>query len=190
MATNRNAGARTASLRTALGLSQLDLATRSGCDPSRLDRFERGELSPSLAPLARIARVLGVRLGTLMDDESSPGPVVVRRNAPGGNERFQSVSSDGGPPPMEYLSIAAGKSGRHMDPFLVVVNTAGNPPHSTHEGEEFLYVMEGAVTLEYGKEEYALETGDSIYYDSIVEHRLVARGALPARLLSVLYAPV
>ena len=189
MATNRSAGARTASLRTALGLSQSDLATRSGCDPARLDRFERGDLSPSLAPLARIARVLGVRLGTLMDDESSTGPVIVRRNAPGGNERFQSVSSDGGTPPMEYLSMAAGKSGRHMDPFLVLVDPAANPPLSTHEGEEFLYLLEGAVTLEYGKEKYALEAGDSIYYDSIVDHRIVACGASPARLLSVLYAP-
>jgi quercetin dioxygenase-like cupin family protein len=139
--------------------------------------------------LARIARVLGVRLGTLLDDESIVGPVVVRKDAPGGNERFRSVTNEDGEPALDYLSLAAGKSGRHMDPFLVMVEPASRPPLSSHEGEEFVYVMEGAISLEYGKESYALGAGDSIYYDSIVEHRILATGTTPARLLSVLYAP-
>lgn len=190
MSTNRNAGARTASIRSALGISIQDLATRSGCDRNRLQRFEQGELSPSLAPLARIARVLGVRLGTLLDDESTTGPVVVRKNTPGSNQRFRNVTCDDGTPTMDYLSLAAGKSGRHMDPFLVLVDPASRPPLSSHEGEEFVYVMEGAISLEYGKEAFALGVGDSIYYDSVVEHRLLATGTTTAKLLSVLYAPI
>jgi quercetin dioxygenase-like cupin family protein len=124
-----------------------------------------------------------------MDDESITGPVLVRQNTPGGNERFRSVTHGEGEPAMDYLSLASGKSGRHMDPFLVIVDPASHPPLSSHEGEEFVYVMEGAISLEYGKETFALGAGDSIYYDSIVEHRILATGTTMARLLSVLYAP-
>ncbi len=43
---------------------------------------------------------------------------------------------------------------------------------SSHEGEEFLYVLEGTIEVIYGQNNYVLETGDSIYYDSIVSHHV------------------
>jgi quercetin dioxygenase-like cupin family protein len=59
---------------------------------------------------------------------------------------------------------------------------------STHEGEELLYILEGRVEVLYGKESYTLEVGDSIYYDSVVPHQVLAVEA-PAKLLAVVYAP-
>jgi quercetin dioxygenase-like cupin family protein len=60
---------------------------------------------------------------------------------------------------------------------------------STHEGEEFIYVLSGEVEVLYGKDMYRLKTGDCIYYDSIVPHHVHSAGAAEARVLAVVYAP-
>jgi quercetin dioxygenase-like cupin family protein len=76
-----------------------------------------------------------------------------------------------------------------MDPFLVTINPGKAPEISSHEGEEFIYVLDGRIEVEYGKETYTLVAGDSIYFDSIVAHRVQAVGSVGARLLSTVYAP-
>ena len=60
---------------------------------------------------------------------------------------------------------------------------------SAHEGEEFIYVMEGEVEVEYGKEKYSLKEGDSIYYDSIVKHHLHGAPGKSAKILALIYIP-
>jgi quercetin dioxygenase-like cupin family protein len=76
-----------------------------------------------------------------------------------------------------------------MEPFLVTVHPGAGAP-STHEGEELLYVLDGRIEVAYGKELHTLGPGDSIYYDSIVPHRVSAAGASDARILAVVYAPL
>ena len=61
---------------------------------------------------------------------------------------------------------------------------------STHEGEEFIYCLEGFVEIKYGNETYWLEEGDSIYYDSIVAHHVHAGGEQGAKILAVVYTPM
>jgi mannose-6-phosphate isomerase-like protein (cupin superfamily) len=180
-----HAGVKTASLREAHGLSVSELATRCSCPPELIDQLERGDLDPALAPLSKIARALGVRLGTLLDDHDVVGPVLTRS----GQYKPVTRLSGNGIGSMEFLGLAADKAGRHMDPFMVVVSPGDAPAASSHEGEEFLYVLEGELELEYGTETHRLTPGDSIYYDSIVSHRLRTAGAAPARVLSVVYAP-
>ena len=60
---------------------------------------------------------------------------------------------------------------------------------STHEGEEFIYVLEGQVEIIYGKDKYLLEKGDSIYYESIVAHHVHSYGENNAKILAVVYTP-
>ncbi len=77
-----------------------------------------------------------------------------------------------------------------MEPFLIHIQ-AGNGKEccSTHEGEEFLYVLEGSIRVQYGSEQYVLQQGDSIYYDSIVDHLVTANDATGAKILAVVYSP-
>jgi quercetin dioxygenase-like cupin family protein len=77
-----------------------------------------------------------------------------------------------------------------MEPFLIDVQPRNgeHPPLSSHEGEEFIYVLEGRIEINYGKTDYTLEAGDSIYYDSIVPHDVHALGG-NARILAVVYTP-
>jgi transcriptional regulator with XRE-family HTH domain len=190
MPTPHVAGTKTQALRHTHGMSVEQLAERSGCPIELIEQLERGDLAPPLAPLNKIARALGVRLGTLLDEEDAgSGPIVVRNGNcrsvsrfPGGNVQTETTS-------VEFFSLAAGKSGRHIDPFIVVIPPNQKNQFSSHEGEEFLYVLTGELELEYGKEQYVLGEGDSIYFDSIVSHRVSSRGAGPARLLSTIYSP-
>jgi quercetin dioxygenase-like cupin family protein len=89
---------------------------------------------------------------------------------------------------MDFHALAPGKTGRHMEPFIVDASPDADVHLSSHEGEELLYILEGRVEVLYGKESYTLEAGDSIYYDSVVPHQVRAVEA-PAKLLGVVYAP-
>ena len=77
-----------------------------------------------------------------------------------------------------------------MEPFLIHIQAgSGKECTSTHEGEEFLYVLEGSIRVQYGSEQYVLQQGDSIYYDSIVDHLVTANDATGATILGVVYSP-
>jgi transcriptional regulator with XRE-family HTH domain len=188
--TNR-IGGKITTLREALGLTREQLAERCDCGETVIAGLEQGELAPSLTPLIKITRALGVRLGTLLDDDTRLGPVVSRAGECNGVSRVKSleIASDAGT--LDFFSLAMNKTSRHMEPFIINVKPASKEgtPLSSHEGEEFIYVLSGAVEIEYGKELHLLEPGDSIYYDSIVPHQVRSRGADAARILAVVYAP-
>ena len=84
------------------------------------------------------------------------------------------------------------KADRHMEPFIIdVAPTSDNDfVLSSHEGEEFIIVMEGIMEISYGKATYLLEEGDSIYYDSIVPHHVHAYEGQAAKILAVIYTPI
>ncbi|KAF0208665.1 MAG: cupin domain-containing protein [Actinomycetota bacterium] len=184
-------GAKLTTLRESLGLSIDELAGRSGCDAATIACLESGAIAPSLAPLIKLTRALGVRLGTLLDDDANVGPVVTRAGEAEQVARLKSLetSSDGGV--LDFFSLAQGKTSRHMEPFVISVNPAEAGEHklSSHEGEEFIFVLDGEIEVEYGKDLHVLGVGDSIYYDSIVPHQVRAAAAGPARILAVVYAP-
>ena len=77
-----------------------------------------------------------------------------------------------------------------MEPFIIDVQPCDDesPSVSSHEGEEFIYVLSGCVQINYGETVYQLESGDSLYYDSVVPHNVSARDEV-ARILAVVYAP-
>ncbi len=190
MAENR-IGAKITTLRESLQLSREELAERCDCDASVIAGLEGGAIAPSLAPLIKITRALGVRLGTLLDDDTHVGPVITRKDEAEEVARLKSLetSSDGGV--LDFFSLAEGKTSRHMEPFMITVNPAEGDSHSlsSHEGEEFVYVLNGEIELSYGKDLHVMSAGDSIYYDSIVPHQLRCHGDVPARILAVVYAP-
>jgi quercetin dioxygenase-like cupin family protein/DNA-binding XRE family transcriptional regulator len=176
MARDTRTGAKLTTLRDSLGLTVAQLAQRSGCDVVVIEQLEAGELAPSLA--------------TLLDDDMQIGPIVMRADEPQSVPRLRSLetgTADCGQ--LEFFSLAAGKSSRHMEPFRIVVHAGAGRALSTHEGEEVIYVLDGRVEVEYGKDVHVLGVGDSIYYDSIVPHEVRAAGDDPATILAVVYAP-
>lgn len=191
MSENR-VGRKITTLREALMLSQEELAERCDCDVAVISGLEAGELAPSLTPLIKITRSLGVRLGTLLDDDEGAGPVVNRADTKAQAKRIKSLETISDAGDLVFSALAEGKSARHMEPFIITITPSGETDHtlSTHEGEEFLYALEGPVEIAYGKDIYVLHPGDSIYYDSIVPHQVRAHNSESARFLAVVYTPV
>jgi transcriptional regulator with XRE-family HTH domain len=179
-------------LRESKNLSVEEIADRSGLTVEQINSIENDVNLPSLGPLIKIARALGVRLGTFMDDSDALGPIVCRAED---REKDSSISFSNGATDarkhMEYHPLAQQKAGRHMEPFVIDINPEENPNFqlSDHEGEEFIYVMQGEVEIVYGKETYTLKEGDSIFYDSIVKHHVHGAPGKSAKILAVVYIP-
>jgi transcriptional regulator with XRE-family HTH domain len=180
-------GVKVTQLRESRSLSREQLAERSTLPLQLIEQIETGGLIPGLSPLLRIARALGVRLGTFLDGEEQAGPVISRKNHLAKAPRFAG-GTRADRAGIDFHALAPGKTGRNMEPFIVDARPDADVQLSTHEGEELLYILEGRVELLYGKEYYTLEVGDSVYYDSVVPHQVRAADA-PARLLAVVYAP-
>ena len=191
MSTDNRLGEKIATLRAAHHLSQQDLADRCSCDISVIEGLEAGELPASLAPLIKITRALGVRLGTLMDDDEALGPMYIDRDQMEEVTRLKSLETTSGGD-LSYFSLAAGRPSRHMDPFVITITPSGEADHELvgHEGEEWLYGLEGEVEIAYGKDIYVLHPGESIYYDSIVPHQVRAHEGQPSKFLAVVYTPI
>lgn len=185
-------GRKITTLRTAHHLSAQDLADRCSCELSVIEDLESGKAPASLAPLIKITRALGVRLGTLMDDDEDFGPAYISRDQMVEVERVKSLQTANDGNDLSYFSLAAGRPSRHMDPFIITVDPKGETDHELvgHEGEEWLFGMEGEIEIEYGKEIYVLGPGESIYYDSIVPHQVRAHEGQTAKFLACVYTPL
>ena len=185
-------GSKIKGLRETKNLTIEEIAERSGLTVEQINSIENDVNLPSLGPLIKIARALGVRLGTFMDDSDALGPIVCRA---ADREKDSSISFSNGATDarkhMEYHPLAQQKAGRHMEPFVIDINPEDKPDFklSAHEGEEFIYVMQGEVEIEYGKEKYLLKEGDSIFYDSIVKHHVHGAPGKSAKILAVVYIP-
>jgi transcriptional regulator with XRE-family HTH domain len=169
-----------------------ELANESQSNVELIEKLEAGELIPSLAPLLKIARALGVRLGTFLDDTPQKGPVVNRSGESKNVVRFSGKCATCEESTLDFYSLAADKQDRNMEPFIIDVhpcNDANGPELSSHEGEEFIYVLEGDIEVSYGKDKHNLTKGDSIYYDSIVPHDLHSTGK-EAKILAIVYTPL
>nr|AGS54156.1 transcriptional regulator, MerR family [uncultured bacterium contig00051] len=193
--TTHTPGERIAEIRRTYSISRETLAERSGVSTALISKIEDDGHIPDLAPLIKIARGLGVRLGTLLDDHEQLGPVICRAGEAASSSRFKTGVPEGvddsrGHHGMSFNALAADKNGRHMEPFIVTIQSDAQQEKSAHEGEEFIYVLDGNLALEYGMEKQTLKAGDSVYYDSIVPHRVYSANSDPVRILAVIYTPV
>lgn len=190
MTVEKTVGEKIKQIREMKKVSIEELAVRSGMELAMIQKIEQEKNIPSLAPLVKIARALGVRLGTFLDDSDSYGPVVVRSGEYQKGARFTSQSSEAREH-LNFFSLAFDKAGRNMEPFIVEIEPGQQSDYmlSSHEGEEFIYVLEGEIEINYGKEVYRLANGDSIYLDSIVLHNVHAGNNHSAKILAVVYAP-
>ena len=192
MSNNNIVGSKIKGIRESKNLTIEEISERSGLSVEQINSIENDQNLPSLGPLIKVARALGVRLGTFMDDNDALGPVVTRAKD---READSSISFSNGAVDarkhMEYHPLAQQKAGRHMEPFIIDINPSDDLDYklSQHEGEEFIYVMEGELEVDYGKEKYSLLPGDSIYYDSIVKHHVHSAPGKPAKILALVYIP-
>ncbi len=179
-------------IKTYMEKRQMDvqtLSTTTGLDPDFIGTMLKEDVYPPLGPLMKIARALGVRLGTFLDDQENCDPYIVRKT-----ERAAEFSVLGGEnkaTALNFYALGKGKTDRHMEPFFVEIlpESARKKTLSSHEGEEFIAVVKGSIEVIYGNETKVLNAGDSIYYNSIVPHYVSCAGPQKAEIHAVIYIP-
>jgi len=162
-----------------------DLADLTGFTKGYLSKIENSANLPPLSTLHRIASALGVVLSQILSEENTD-PLenqiaFVRKN----QRREMQVAIHG--TQFKHWPLAHRKIGRNMDPYIIEI-----PPDNyqvyQHEGEEFYFILEGEIELNYGGESYRLEAGDSVYFDTHIPHSGRSVGEKPAQALTMFYS--
>ncbi len=163
-----------------------EVAAQAGLTRSWLSKVENFRVTPSLPALAGIAKALGVSVSELVEGlDDRPQLVVIRSNERTVVQRDQSPQNRA-----LYESLAHKRMNRVMDPFLITIpGGVSREKALTHEGEEFLYVQAGPVQFEYDGEISILRTGDCLYFDANVPHRLLNPNKRAAKVLCVFSVP-
>jgi transcriptional regulator with XRE-family HTH domain len=167
---------RTLRLRKSMGL--VELGKHTGLSAALLSKLERGKLFPTLPTLLRIALVFGVGLDFFFTDERKRRVVSIVRHG----ERVRFPERPGAqevPYFFECLDYRATE--RKLSAFLAEfqeVPLEKAKPHQ-HAGIEFIYLVKGTLTIKIGSEEFTLEAGDAIYFDSAVQHSYRRQSAQP-----------
>ena len=186
MVKESNVGKRIRTYREKLDMSIYDLSRKSGIDEKVINAIEKGQVLPALGVLTKLSRALGQRLGTFMDDQFKPDPIITcATDLEAKKVALEGVNALG----YASHSLALGKPDRHMDPFRIEFAADGVDEVSSHEGEELIICIAGEVELTYGNERFTLKAGDTAYYNSVVKHGLKALGGKPASIYGVVYMP-
>ena len=176
-------------LREKKGLSLQDMANRTGYSSALLSQVENHFISPPLGGLIKIAKALEIKVGTFFGDEPRESYAIVRRDERKHISRF--ASKEGVSYGYSYESLGFDKKDRQMEPFLVSLEpaTVKSEKLSSHDGEEFIFILEGEMEAILGDHKDVLYPGDCIYYDSNIPHKVQCHREIPTKILAVLWTP-
>jgi transcriptional regulator with XRE-family HTH domain len=161
------------------------LSKLTGLTKSYVSKIENSDKAPPFSTLSKIANALDTDIGFLIADDSEP-PKDIRLCIVKPNERKE-VASRGTLYGYHYEALAHRKIGKNMEPYIIMPAFREKGVFS-HEGEEFMYVLEGRHEFIYDGKKYLLHEGDSIYFDSIVPHTGRSVGKKKAKILAVMYS--
>jgi transcriptional regulator with XRE-family HTH domain len=182
-----NVGERVKAVREKRGLSLEDISQRTDIDIALLEEIENGAVAPPLGTVIKLAKALEMKMGYFISGEENRPYTIVHQSDRKVISRYD--SKKGKHYGYEFESLAPHKKDRHMEPFLVTLEPADTEEErSTHDGQEFIYVLEGNMEVRHGEETHVLKPGDSIYYDSTVPHLVKCHGGNRTKILAVLYA--
>ncbi|MBI5966652.1 MAG: cupin domain-containing protein [Deltaproteobacteria bacterium] len=182
-------GEKVREIREQRDLSLQEMAERTGYSSAILSQIENHMISPPLGALIKIAKALGVKVGTFFGEDPREPFTIVRQQERKPVSRF--ASKEGVSYGYSYESLGSDKKDRHMEPFLVTLEpaTLKSERLSTHDGEEFIFILEGEMEVILGKHKDILHPGDCIYYESTIPHRVQCHRDIPTKILAVIWTP-
>lgn len=165
------------------GFTLEELASKTDIPADVLARLETGETFLPLGQLIRLSKALSMKMSDVISSGEEPF-TIVRSGQRRSFARFGKAKQDRHG--YEYESLAPNKRDRLMEPFIVTLNPASADEPSSHDGQEFIYVLEGEMEVLVEDTRDVLKPGDAIYYDSSSLHLVKAHGDKPAKILAVL----
>lgn len=177
-------GARIRALRKERGISLEDLSSLTGFEVSLLEDIENGNQKPQLGTVMKLSKALDAAVGRLVSGMGSKLYSITRKNDR--KQVSRSASKTNKKNVYSYMSLAPEVQGRHMEALIIQLEKNEEKEISVHNGEEFVFVLEGVANLTIANETYDLEPGDSAYYLSTTSHYITAK-TQKATILAVLY---
>lgn len=185
MITEAEIGTRIRALRSEKRVTLERLAAQTGFSKGYLSKVEKSGKAPPVSTLGVMARALGVSISFLLGEDifQTSISVVKRKERP-------LIARDGTAFGYAYEAVAHNFKNKMMEPFILPL-----PVHQRkktlyrHEGQELLFVLQGTMKFLYGTEEYIVEKGDCVYFDSSVSHFGEPMGEKAVKCFMVIYNP-
>lgn len=172
-----NVGKRIKDLRTQRGWALRELARKCGLSANAISLIERGENSPTVSSLRRLAQAFNVPISDFFLEEHTKSCVYVKK---GRGMRIQNKDT-------EMESLGFGLQTQQIEPFRMTID-----PHTevfcdsiTHPGQEFVYCLKGQVGYSVEDKTYVLDPGDSLLFDAMSQHSWRNKRSEPATILLV-----
>lgn len=178
-------GQRLRAARKKFGLTLAEVSESSGVSIPTISRAERGQLALSYEKFSALARALKMDLSVMFAEIGAKSrelqsPILTRS---GKGVKYRGAA-------LTYEFLATQATGKRMSPVLATVHAhsiKGPESFARHAGEEFVYVLSGALEIHFETgETVPLRRGDALYYDSSVGHALVSTSRRPARVIGTM----
>jgi transcriptional regulator with XRE-family HTH domain len=172
-------GKRLKEIRTEKGVSLDHIANETGFSVEYISEVEEGKVRPPVATILRLSRALEIDSGVLLkkdEDEAN------KKRAKDFKERTEAYS---------YQVLTPEAAHKHLKAFKVFVDPVSDHKSVSyqHEGEEFIYVIEGKVEVTVGENKTVLGPSDSLHFNSSIVHKLKNLSSERAETIVVLYTP-
>ena len=172
---------RLSGMREVLEISVEEAAETCGVTQEQYHEFESGQVDIPVSILFRMSQRYKFDLTALLSgEEPLMRSYTLTRKGKGSRVDRQKA--------YVYQALAGNFQNRKCEPFLVTVEPKENQKvaFNSHPGQEFNYMISGRMQFFIGRKEMILETGDSIYFNSELDHGMVAMDNQPATFLAII----
>ena len=180
-------GGKIRNLRKKANLVLQDISDLTGLSKPLLSQIEKEVVSPPIATLLKISRALNVNISFFFQSDGLEARIALvrRKESKAVDSRYFGREESG----YYYEALAYKKSQKYMEPFLVEFKRkkAEKLSFLSHEGEEFLYVLQGTLEFRTEEQKFSLYEGDSLYFESSIPHAYRALENRNAKALTVVY---
>ena len=160
-------------------ISIQDLARETAYHAEYLGSVESGDRRPPVSAIIRISNALDVDAGTFLSADEGASR---KKKAESYKKRDKAYS---------YKTLTPGAKNKHMKGFQVSIDPESDHEGVAyqHEGEEFVYVLEGRLEMKVGSKKHDIKKGQSIHFNSNLVHKLRNPGKKRTELIVVVYTP-
>jgi quercetin dioxygenase-like cupin family protein len=171
-------GTKIKTVREEKGITLNNLANETGFSVDYLKNLEAGKEIPPVGTLLQISKALEIDSGYLLRERRSALQSRV--------EEYTKRTED-----YAYTTLTPGAESKHLKAFKITIDPRQHHKGVGyyHEGEEFVYVLQGNIEIIVGDHVNTLETGDSLHFNSGIRHKMKNIGDDTADLIVVIYNP-
>lgn len=171
-------------IRTEKDLTLEEVARRTGLTKGLLSKIENSKVSPPVSTLVKVAKALGVSLSDLFGPSDAHQIKIVRKEQ---RLKYNPENSPGG---QVVESLVSGFRNQKIEPMIITIDDPEKykTKFYNHPGQEFIFILAGAMKYFYKDEEYLVSEGDSLYFNSEYQHGPLPVPGQKVTYLSILYA--